>query len=389
MTDFPAPIIFISNAGLAYGLPTNRQQLPRRLAEFTPVLYAAPFSLSQAMAGRVPFSGYRPGAQQIGRNLVQYQYLQFMPMVRGENTPLKRLDERLARLMLRRQVARLGMKKAVLWLYYPPSFRYLVGHLGEVLTVYHCTDDHAGYARVVGRDSQRVADQERELLEAADVVFTTSRPLYEAKRQVNPNTYLMPNVADVSHFKPVALGQVSAAAELDPIRRPIAGFIGAVSSYKVDLQLLREVASILKTWNFVFVGPVGLGDDTGQNDLPRLPNMHFLGRRPHDQLPAYLAGFDVCLIPYRVNSYTNGVFPLKLWEYLAAGKPVVATHLPALEEQTPAISLAAGAQEFAAAIEREGAADDDERSKARLALATNQSWERRAGEMLSVLKEYL
>jgi glycosyltransferase involved in cell wall biosynthesis len=243
---------------------------------------------------------------------------------------------------------------------------------------------------MLGFDRQKVVQEETRLVEAVDIVFTTSRPLYEQKIKYNPNTYLMPNVADVDLFGPVASGAIRPAPEVAALPHPIVGFIGAIDAYKVNLGLLTEVAQLLPAWSFVLIGPVGLGDHTQAERLPDTPNLHFLGPRAYSSLPAYMAAFDVCVIPYQINSYTAGVFPLKFWEYLAAGKPVVTTPLPSLSDYYPYVEVAAVPGDFAEALQRALAtAKDAIAIQKRIALATGHSWKARAAEMVQVLASHL
>jgi glycosyltransferase involved in cell wall biosynthesis len=311
-------------------------------------------------------------------------------MVRAQVWPLQPFDRWLQIQSLRLWIHHLGFQDPVLWLYFPPSFKFLIEALRPTLTCYHCTDDHAGYAEMLGLDAYGVRRAEIELLRSVDVVFTTSRPLYEQKSKHNANTYLMPNVADVGSFIPVARGQVPVAPELRDLPGPVAGFIGAVDAYKVDLPLVGAVAHQLPDWSFLFVGPVGSGDDTKYSDLPSQPNLHFLGPRPYAHLPGYVAAFDVCTLPYRLNSYTRGVFPLKFWEYLASGKPVVTAPLPALSEYYEYVEVAKDARTFVGGLQRAYAsARDEAATEQRLQLAIEQSWETRAAEMLDVLRSHL
>ena len=390
MPDTLPPIIYVSNASWFYGLPTNRQQLPKWLAEHTRVLYSSPFSLSQAATGKIRFNEYKAGIQEMAPNLYLFHNVQLLPLVRAQLQPFQRFDQWLTTRALRRHAAALGFDKPILWLYFPPTFEHLIGQLGESLTCYHCTDDHAGYAEMLGLDRQRVAQEETRLVEAVDIVFTTSRPLYEQKVRHNPHTYLMPNVADVNLFGPVARGAVPPAPELAALPGPIVGFIGAIDSYKVNLDLLAEVARLLPTWSFVLVGPVGLGDHTQAGGLPDTPNLHFLGPRAYTSLPAYVAAFDICVIPYQINSYTVGVFPLKFWEYLAAGKPVVTTPLPSLSDYYQYVHVAAGPSDFVEALQRALASEKDATAiQQRLTLADGHSWKARAAEMARVLASSL
>lgn len=390
MRRFPSPLVYISNAAWHYGLPTNRQQLPKRLARHARVLYSSPFSISQALLGKVKFQHYKFGLREACPNLFLFHSIRLLPMVRAQVWPLTWVDHSLQIRFLKHYMDNLGFKQPILWGYFPPSFGHLIGQLGEVLTCYHCTDDHAGHAQAKGLEPEPIREAERRLLQEVDVVFTTSRPLYEEKKEHNPNTYLMPNVADVEHFFPVSQDAVSVASEFRDLSGPVVGFVGAVDAYKVDLSLIEEVSARLPNWTFVFVGPIGSGDMTRRSDLPQAANLHFLGRRPYARLPNYVAGFDVCIIPYNLNCYTSGVFPLKFWEYLASGKPVVTTPLPALRKYYDYVEVADDPDTFVSALKKAyTTVENEDAREERVGLASGQSWDRRAEEMLDVLHAHL
>jgi glycosyltransferase involved in cell wall biosynthesis len=166
------------------------------------------------------------------------------------------------------------------------------------------------------------------------------------------NTYYYPNVVDYSHFANRCF--VDASLPVDVVERchaPRVGFVGAISSYKVDFELLRQLAEANPWWSFVLIGSVGEGDPCTESSLLKgLDNLHLLGSRSYDDLPAYMASFDVALIPAPINSYTRSMFPMKFFEYLAAGVPVVATPLPALVEFSEFHLQASTPEQFSAAI---------------------------------------
>ena len=190
----------------------------------------------------------------------------------------------------------------------------------------------------------------------------------------------MTNVADTNAFS-LALqpGPVDHAFESLPHPRIV--FIGAVSSNKVDVELVCELARERRTWSIALVGPVGLGDPrTDVSALRAEPNIHLLGTRPHGRLPSVLRGADAAIIPYRINQLTSSMFPMKVYEYLAAGLPTVATPLPALAG-VDGIETAADAPQTAAALDRLLADDTDELRKRRSQLASGHSWASRIDEI--------
>lgn len=251
------------------------------------------------------------------------------------------------------------------------------------MVIYHCVDE---YAANPGVDRPTVEMLERRLLQSADLVFTTSRSLYQQKRKHNPNTYYLPNVADVEHFRKALDTQTDVPEDLQRIRTPRAGFIGTISNYKMDLELLDYVATEMPDVSFVFVGPIGSGDpDTDVSRLARHGNVHLMGPRKYKDLPAYVKGFDVCLIPFSINRVTRNVFPMKFFEYLSPGKPVVSTPLPALSEYADYCRFASDKRQFVELVGEALRETDDKLHESRMALAERHSWHRQIADVSSIV----
>jgi glycosyltransferase involved in cell wall biosynthesis len=169
------------------------------------------------------------------------------------------------------------------------------------------------------------------------------------------------------------------------IPAPRLGFIGALSGYKVDFELLRRLAEARPDWSVVLIGKVGEGDPGTDASLLAGPeNIHLLGPRDYKDLPAYLKGFDVALLPSRLNDYTESMFPMKFFEYLAAGVPVVSVDLPALRQFRGAFYLGSTLQRFVAAVEA-ALAEGEAPKRRRRALAEEQTYERRTEKMMDIL----
>jgi glycosyltransferase involved in cell wall biosynthesis len=219
--------------------------------------------------------------------------------------------------------------KPILWSYIPNAVEFM-GKWGEIVSVYHCVDDLTANPLI---PAEMIKKAEEAFLSKVNIVFTTSPALYENKKKHTPNTYYLPNVADFFHFNKAASSETSVAPEMKELPKPIIGFIGAISEYKLDFELIELLAKNHAEWSFVFIGETGEGEKAA--DLDRFHpygNVHFHGGRPYPSLPGYLKAFDVCLLPSRLNEYTRNMFPMKFFEYLAAGKPVVSTALESIAQ---------------------------------------------------------
>lgn len=282
----------------------------------------------------------------------------------------------------------LGFRKTVLWTYNPITTT-LLSLSAYQLVVYHCVDDIASQP---GMNAEAIRVYEQRLCEVSDLVFVTSRELLSARKSFNPvNTYYYPNVVDYSHFASGAHAHGHPPADL--IRccpSPRIGFVGAISSYKVDFLLLRQLAEDNPQWCFVLIGLVGEGDPrTDPAVLEGPPNLHLLGPRSYAVLPAYMAAFDVALIPAPINAYTRAMFPMKFFEYLAAGVPVVSSPLPALQEFCDYYLQAETPEQFSGAIASilEGRCELNPERSDRLARAY--SYQQRTLWMLQLLADRL
>jgi glycosyltransferase involved in cell wall biosynthesis len=224
----------------------------------------------------------------------------------------------------------------------------------------------------------------------ADVVMASAPALVRKLAPLNPNVHLAPNVTDTGLFATaLRAGPVDPAVQRLPGPRIV--FTGNIVASTLDLPLIIEVCALRPDWSFAFVGPRGLGDPrTDVSALDELPNLSFLGARRYEELPGVLRGADVALLPYRTDRAMQSVFPMKTFEYLAAGRPVVSTRLPALTgtpEVAGQIAFAETAGEMVARIEAAIQGDSEDRRMRRSEFAQGYSWESRL-EQIAALLDY-
>ena len=255
----------------------------------------------------------------------------------------RRLNRALLVAQIRRALKKVGRGPVQLWSF-TPDIGYLLGRFGENRVLYYCVDDHASFT---GYNREQVLHDEADLCRRADLVVTTSMALQKAKEPLNPNTILVPHGVDYEHFSKALSNGLPTPADIADIPHPRLGFFGLIRDW-VDLDLLAEVARRRPEWHIVMIG------DSSVDLAPyrEQPNMHFLGRKPYDDLPAYCKQFDVGLIPFKINELTLAVNPIKLREYLAAGLPVVSTPMPEVMLYDHLIETATTADETVDAIDK-------------------------------------
>jgi GT2 family glycosyltransferase/glycosyltransferase involved in cell wall biosynthesis len=256
-----------------------------------------------------------------------------------------------------------------------PFWRCVATRLPANLVVYDCMDYHAGFSTNTGR----MLEEEDALLRDCDLLLTTSARLAGIMQEKAPGKRhaLVRNAAEVAHF-----AAVPEKLALQGDGRPVIGYFGAISEW-FDMPLVIAAARARPDWRFMLVGST-FGCDVAQ--AKRLPNIEFAGEVPYADLPGWVHAFDVCTIPFIINELTSCTNPVKVYEYLSAGKPVVATRMPELEAIADQVYLAEGAPQFVAQLEH--ALDDARRggrAAARSAWARDHTWQARAGALSAAI----
>ena len=291
------------------------------------------------------------------------------------NARVRALNTKILEWQIRRTMPRDA--KPILWLFLP-ALVGLAGRFDEKLVIYHCIDEHAANPNV---PAQQVKANEMRLLKRADIVLASSKTLYEDKRAFNAHTYYLPNVADADLFARARDASLPVAEGVSDLSHPMAGFIGNITAYKLDIDLLCAVAREKSNWQFVLIGPIGRGDpSTDVSKLQALSNIHLLGERAYSELPRYVKAFDACLIPFNRNESTRGSLPMKFFEYLATGKPVIATNLPTLAEFREYFYRVDTVAEFSAALDA-ALREPREAAAKRIEIARQYSWDARMQEI--------
>jgi UDP-galactopyranose mutase len=263
-----------------------------------------------------------------------------------------------------------GVRDYVLW-YYTPMALPFTTDLTPQAVVYDCMDELSAFAGAPAR----LQELENTLFQQSDVVFTGGQSLYQAKRTRHRNVHAFPSSVDVKHFAQArTAADGGEPADQASIGRPRIGFFGVIDE-RMDYELLAAVASARPAWQLVLIGPIAKVDPAS---LPRAANIHYLGPKPYEALPAYLAGWDVAMLPFARNDATRFISPTKTPEYLAAGKPVVSTSIRDVVRpygQQGLARIADTAHEFVAAVDAALSESPAERLRAADAFLTHTSWD--------------
>ncbi|HTN21157.1 MAG TPA: glycosyltransferase [Pelobium sp.] len=252
--------------------------------------------------------------------------------------------------------------------------------LSPTLNVYHCVDP-----LVSGYDTKHGLLSEQEIVKNSDLIICTSKKLFNINSGRHKNVHFIPNAADFEHSQQASLPETPILPELTKIKKPVIGFLGNLEG-RTNFELITAVAEKNPDKSFVFVGPAE--NVYRQRLISKANNIHQLGAVPYYQMPQVLKGFDVAIIPFRKDEFSATIFPLKLFEYLGSGKPVISTDFNTdLNEQTEGtVPFCANADEFSNAINDVLTNDNEEKKAQRLAIAKNNTWDKRANEFSDLLE---
>ncbi len=351
-------VLFIENTGIRRPTFKDLPRLYKRIANWR--------------------SGVR-GIRQVRENLYVYSPL-ILPFPYSR---LARVVNRVLMLLTLQSWTRaMRFDSPIVWTWLPTALALdLIRALNPKLTVYYCFDNF----EAISESTKQIRKTEQVLIRMADLVFVTARNLFNYCAQFNPHVHLFPSGFSKTTFAEATRSQPD---DLTGVKRPIIGYVGGLHKV-VDLDLLERVARANPDKSLVLVGP--LQADVGQ--LAHSPNVFFLGQKNHEELPNYIANFDVCLIPYVLNEYTRNVYPTKLNEYLIMGKPVVSTALPELDyfdQANPGVvSVAADAGEFLAKIEAALKEDSAEARARRVRVAEGNAWAHKIDQMTALIEAKL
>jgi UDP-galactopyranose mutase len=274
-----------------------------------------------------------------------------------------------------------SIERYVLWFYTPMALGYTGGLSKPLAVVYDCMDELSAFNGA----SPELRAREMELFSLADLVYTGGQSLYEAKRERHPAVYAFPSSVDIPHFAQ-ARQELEEPADQAGIPHPRIGFYGVVDE-RFDIGLIAGVADARPDWQIVILGPIVKIDPA---ILPKNANIHYLGGKDYKDLPRYIAGWDVAMLPFARNEATRFISPTKTPEYLAAGKPVVSTSIRDVVRpygERGFVRIADDPESFVDAVEAALEEDAAERQRSVDAFLAQMSWDQTWSRMARLIDE--
>lgn len=330
--------------------PTSKHHIMKILSAENEILWINYHGSRRPSASAIDIKDTYAALRRVAHGMcrISPSMVQLTPLVipGATNAGLEKIHRRMVIAQIRRAIGLVNKEKNLpiqIWSF-APDVPYLVGAFNEERFIYYCVDE---YRTFEGFDQKRIAKSEDEQLDKADIVVTSSAALLKSKRSQRSDAVLVRHGVDFDHFASAWRTSIDPPADIRSIQGPIFGYFGLIHHW-VDCEFLATVAQLRPDYSFVLIGDAKVDVSI----LDSVKNVHLLGRRPYEQLPAYAATFKAGLLLFTNTPMTRHVNPVKMYEYLAAGLPVVSTPLPEAERFTGAVTIATNAEDFAVACDK-------------------------------------
>jgi len=364
--------------------PTRKQQVMTRLKNAEILYFDPPISIIAPLKDpsmKPKLTAYKNKPDKPQKNISVYSLPPVLPFYNRFRI-INRINQIRISRFVRKKANEHGFDDPVLWMY-SPTYCDLVKRVPHKAAIYDCVDRHSGYK---GQITPEVVDKmEQDLAKSCNTVFSTAVGLYETLKGYNDDTHLIPNGANYELFSESRRVDLAVPEDISDLEGPIIGFIGTLQEC-IDYDVIEKVARERPNYKIVFVGKEPPGVDVGA--LRELPNVRFCGLKQPQELPAYLAHFNVCINPFKSGRLSKDVSPLKFYEYLATGKPIVSTPQPdQVMDYKDVVYIADGGDEFVRACDEALAEQGFELREKRVKYAQGCSWDSRVEQMETILKE--
>ncbi len=282
-------------------------------------------------------------------------------------------------LFLKYYVRKLRLHNIILWITHPFGADF-IGKLGEDMICYDRTEDFAYKHDCPSTLQSLMKKNDSKIIKRANIIFVQTKETLEKISTEKKNVFLVPNAVDIKWFD----NEILDVPDIQAIHHPILGYCGNINS-RIDFELLKHIAVRHPEWSIVIIGL--LGQRVKELSMTEgFDNIHLIRVKPYKELPTYLSNFDVCLMPHKIDRFTESQSPLKLFNYLAAGKPVVSTNIAGVRDYKNIVKIGHTKEEFVSFIEEVLVNDSEEEVDERRAIAQKNTWDIRAKDIYEILK---
>ena len=308
------------------GDPLSKTHLMRVLSKDNRILWINAIANRMPTASSKDFSrifkklkGFTEPVKEVEKNIF---VLNPLAIPAYGNEAVRRFNQKFLLRQVKKAMRKLNFEKPVNMVFNPAA-GLLAGKLGEEKLVYYCVDEYTAFTGA----ATGLKEIEEELFRRSDLVVVSAEKLFESKKKFNANTHIIRHGTDWVHFRKALSDETEIPAEIKKLPKPIIGFHGLLADW-VDFELIKKTAGHFENGSVVLIGKIAVDAEQKIKILDGIENIHFLGRKPYSELPAFCKGFDVALNPFAINELTLAANPLKVREYLAAGLQVVSTDIP-------------------------------------------------------------
>jgi glycosyltransferase involved in cell wall biosynthesis len=279
---------------------------------------------------------------------------------------------------------RRGLTKPILWIAIPTAIE-VVGRMNESLVIYHVSDKYDANTMDHATDPAFIRKLHERAIEAADLVFYSSRKLLDEATSGREKSHLLEQAVDFDHWSRISNGDLKIAEAVEQIPQPRIGYFGAIEPWLIDQDLIKRASLERPDWNWIFIGNKSRG-----LEIENLPNVHFLPPVSYDELPRYAAGFDVCVLPWNTDvPFTSYGSAIKVREYLASGKPVVISPLPEYEPMREVLRIGRSREQFLELVDEALREQGTELAQGRQSAVRAGTWDARAEWVSDLIEQAL
>jgi len=343
-----------------------------------------PLSFLTILSGRIQGKkwGFKSSLQRINERLLVYTPPAFPPFSQYFQW-INSFHTSLLVLLTKRLLKKLSFKDFILGIA-RPFLSPVIKKLHPILSYYDCPDEYREFPGLRA-DKGLLGRSEEDLLKSVDLVFCSSKWLREDKSHFNKNCFLIPNGVDIEQFFSKR-SDAEVPADMERIKKPILGYVGTIGEW-LDFNALIDLARARPDWSIVIIGPST--SKRFSSIMNSAPNIHWLGEKEYKEVPQYLRVFDLCLIPFKEDKFTKMIYPTKLHQYFAAGKPVVSSYLPDLQPFISCVEFYSNVKDMETKIEKSLNEDSEKKALERRKIASENTWDQRVESMVQIFNSFL